>query len=48
MFDTDGHLLSCLQGWRLVSPHFSSLLDSAIFPVLALNEKVTSLSLFAE
>jgi len=33
------HLLSCLQGWRLVSPHFSSLLDSAIFPALALNEK---------
>jgi hypothetical protein len=28
-----------LQGWRLVSPHFSSLLDSAIFPALALNEK---------
>jgi len=26
-------------GWRLVSPHFSSLLDSAIFPALALNEK---------
>ncbi|VAH92253.1 unnamed protein product [Triticum turgidum subsp. durum] len=28
-----------LQGWRLVSPHFSSLMDSAIFPALALNEK---------
>ncbi|CAD6252436.1 unnamed protein product [Miscanthus lutarioriparius] len=28
-----------LSGWRLVSPHFSSLLDSAIFPALALNEK---------
>lgn len=26
-------------GWRLVSPHFSSLLDSAIFLALALNEK---------
>ncbi|PWZ26664.1 40S ribosomal protein S4 [Zea mays] len=28
-----------LSGWRLVSPHFSSLLDSAIFLALALNEK---------
>ncbi|KAM3312491.1 hypothetical protein ACQJBY_032415 [Aegilops geniculata] len=28
-----------LSGWRLVSPHFSSLMDSAIFPALALNEK---------
>ncbi|CDO98714.1 unnamed protein product [Coffea canephora] len=27
-------------GWRLVSPHFTSLLDSAIFPTLVMNEKV--------
>nr|AAX96578.1 expressed protein [Oryza sativa Japonica Group]ABA95456.1 Importin-beta N-terminal domain containing protein, expressed [Oryza sativa Japonica Group] len=32
------HSFTC-PGWRLVSPHFSSLLDSAIFPALALNEK---------
>lgn len=29
------------QGWRLVSPHFSYLLDSAIFPALVMNEKVS-------
>lgn len=37
------HLITCLtfsQGWRFVSPHFSSLLDSAVFPALALNQKV--------
>uniref|UniRef100_A0A453HTK7 Importin N-terminal domain-containing protein n=1 Tax=Aegilops tauschii subsp. strangulata TaxID=200361 RepID=A0A453HTK7_AEGTS len=32
------HSFKC-KGWRLVSPHFSSLMDSAIFPALALNEK---------
>ncbi|KVH89698.1 Armadillo-like helical [Cynara cardunculus var. scolymus] len=29
----------CNQGWRLVSPHFSSLLESAIFPAIVMNEK---------
>lgn len=28
------------QGWRLVSPHFPDLIDSAIFPALVMNEKV--------
>ncbi|KAH9684060.1 Importin N-terminal domain-containing protein [Citrus sinensis] len=28
-----------ISGWRLVSPHFSVLLDKAIFPALVLNEK---------
>jgi hypothetical protein len=28
------------QGWRLVSPHFTTLLESAIFPALVMNEKV--------
>ncbi|CAM8903078.1 unnamed protein product [Rhodiola kirilowii] len=26
-------------GWRLISPHFSSLLESVVFPALILNEK---------
>lgn len=29
-----------MQGWRLVSPKFSFLLESAIFPTLGMNEKV--------
>lgn len=32
------------QGWRLVSSHFSALLDLAIFPALSLNKKVSSSS----
>ncbi|XP_022844600.1 uncharacterized protein LOC111367768 isoform X2 [Olea europaea var. sylvestris] len=30
---------SIISGWRLVSSHFSTLLDSAIFPTLIMNEK---------
>ncbi|XP_031396138.1 importin beta-like SAD2 homolog isoform X3 [Punica granatum] len=38
-FDVISHVLETGPGWRLVSPHFSSLLDSAIFPTLVMNEK---------
>ncbi|TVU23430.1 hypothetical protein EJB05_25796 [Eragrostis curvula] len=38
-FDVISRVLETGPGWRLVSPHFSSLLDSAIFPALALNER---------
>nr|CAB3490591.1 unnamed protein product [Digitaria exilis] len=38
-FDVISRVLETGPGWRLVSPHFSSLLDSAIFPALSLNEK---------
>ncbi|KAF0896635.1 hypothetical protein E2562_026750 [Oryza meyeriana var. granulata] len=38
-FDVISRVLETGPGWRLVSPHFSSLLDSAIFPALALNGK---------
>ncbi|KAL6908038.1 hypothetical protein ACP4OV_002208 [Aristida adscensionis] len=38
-FDVISRVLETGPGWRLISPHFSSLLDSAIFPALALNEK---------
>ncbi|XP_059632005.1 importin beta-like SAD2 homolog [Cornus florida] len=38
-FDVISHILETGPGWRLVSPHFSSLLDSAIFPALVMNEK---------
>ncbi|KQK24227.1 hypothetical protein BRADI_1g78826v3 [Brachypodium distachyon] len=38
-FDVISRVLETGPGWRLVSPHFSSILDSAIFPALALNEK---------
>ncbi|XP_050216139.1 importin beta-like SAD2 homolog isoform X2 [Mercurialis annua] len=38
-FDVISHILETGPGWRLVSPHFSSLLDSAIFPALVLNGK---------
>ncbi|KAG6487517.1 hypothetical protein ZIOFF_056104 [Zingiber officinale] len=38
-FDVVSHVLETGPGWRFVSPHFSSLLDSAVFPALALNQK---------
>ncbi|KAL5555031.1 hypothetical protein UlMin_037267 [Ulmus minor] len=38
-FDVISHALETGLGWSLVSPHFSSLLDSAIFPALVMNEK---------
>uniref|UniRef100_A0A2P2KMN0 Importin N-terminal domain-containing protein n=2 Tax=Rhizophora mucronata TaxID=61149 RepID=A0A2P2KMN0_RHIMU len=38
-FDVISHVLETGPGWRLVSPHFSFLLESAIFPALVLNEK---------
>ncbi|ONK61647.1 uncharacterized protein A4U43_C08F32130 [Asparagus officinalis] len=38
-FDVISHVLETGPGWRLVSPHFSSLLNSAIFPALTLNKK---------
>ncbi|KAL2534882.1 ARM repeat superfamily protein [Abeliophyllum distichum] len=38
-FDVISRVLETGPGWRLVSPHFSTLLDSAIFPTLIMNEK---------
>ncbi|KAK8954694.1 hypothetical protein KSP39_PZI001620 [Platanthera zijinensis] len=38
-FDVISHVLETGPGWRSVSPYFSSLLDSAIFPALTLNRK---------
>ncbi|XP_047169798.1 importin beta-like SAD2 isoform X1 [Vigna umbellata] len=38
-FDVISNILETGPGWRLVSPHFSTLLESAIFPALVLNEK---------
>ncbi|PPD97876.1 hypothetical protein GOBAR_DD05130 [Gossypium barbadense] len=38
-FDAISHVLETGPGWRLVSPHFSFLLESAILPALMLNEK---------
>ncbi|XP_057524952.1 importin beta-like SAD2 homolog isoform X3 [Amaranthus tricolor] len=39
-FDVISHILETgPQGWRLISPHFSSLLDFAIFPALIMNTK---------
>ncbi|GAV71639.1 hypothetical protein CFOL_v3_15129 [Cephalotus follicularis] len=38
-FDVVSHILETGPGWRLLSPHFTHLLDSAIFPALVLNEK---------
>ncbi|BFG14847.1 hypothetical protein CerSpe_011210 [Prunus speciosa] len=38
-FDMISHVLETGPGWRLVSPHFSYLLDSAIFQALVMNEK---------
>ncbi|KAL2922277.1 Importin beta-like SAD2 [Bienertia sinuspersici] len=40
-FDVISHILETGPGWRLVSPHFSSLLDVAIFPALMMNKKDT-------
>ncbi|KAL1832635.1 hypothetical protein ACET3Z_002286 [Daucus carota] len=38
-FDVISRVLETGPGWRLVSPHFSSLLSSAIFPAVVMNEK---------
>ncbi|KAM0046778.1 putative armadillo-like helical protein [Helianthus debilis subsp. tardiflorus] len=38
-FDVISRLLETGPGWRLVSPHFSSLLETAIFPAIVMNEK---------
>ncbi|CAD5183120.1 unnamed protein product [Musa acuminata subsp. malaccensis] len=38
-FDVISYILESGPGWRVVSPHFSSLLDNAIFPALVLNQK---------
>ncbi|KAJ7980453.1 Importin beta-like SAD2-like [Quillaja saponaria] len=38
-FDVISHVLETGPGWRLVSPHFMTLLDTAIFPALMMNEK---------
>lgn len=38
-FDVISHVLETGPGWRLVSLHFTSLLESAIFPALVMNEK---------
>ncbi|KAL6990169.1 hypothetical protein U1Q18_015916 [Sarracenia purpurea var. burkii] len=41
-FDVISRVLETGPGWRLVSPHFSSVLESAIFPALVMNEKDTT------
>lgn len=41
-FDVISHILETGPGWRLVSPHFSSILGSAIFPALIMNSKDVS------
>ncbi|KAL2338903.1 hypothetical protein Fmac_013349 [Flemingia macrophylla] len=38
-FDVISNVLETGPGWRLVSPHFTTLLESAIFPALIMNEK---------
>ncbi|XP_056168481.1 importin beta-like SAD2 homolog isoform X2 [Syzygium oleosum] len=38
-FDVISRVLETGPGWRIVSPHFSFILDSAIMPSLAMNEK---------
>ncbi|KAL8100484.1 hypothetical protein AgCh_032661 [Apium graveolens] len=38
-FDVISRVLETGPGWRLVSPHFSSLLNSAIFQAMVMNEK---------
>lgn len=38
-FDVISHVLETGRGWRLVSPHFSTLIHSGIFPSLIMNEK---------
>ncbi|XP_010270925.1 PREDICTED: importin beta-like SAD2 homolog isoform X1 [Nelumbo nucifera] len=41
-FDVISHVLETGPGWRLVSPHFTSLMESAIFPALTMNDKDAS------
>ncbi|XP_022958879.1 importin beta-like SAD2 homolog isoform X1 [Cucurbita moschata] len=41
-FDVISHVLETGRGWRLVSPHFSTLIHSGIFPSLIMNEKDVS------
>ncbi|XP_038874632.1 importin beta-like SAD2 homolog isoform X2 [Benincasa hispida] len=41
-FDVISHVLETGRGWRLVSPHFSTLVHSGIFPSLIMNEKDVS------
>ncbi|XP_004508096.1 uncharacterized protein [Cicer arietinum] len=41
-FDVISNVLETGPGWRLVSPHFTTLLESAIFPALVMNEKDVS------
>ncbi|XP_057416907.1 importin beta-like SAD2 homolog isoform X2 [Lotus japonicus] len=41
-FDLISNVLETGPGWRLVSPHFTTLLESAIFPALVMNEKDVS------
>ncbi|XP_009804028.1 importin beta-like SAD2 homolog isoform X3 [Nicotiana sylvestris] len=41
-FDVISRVLETGPGWRLVSPHFPSLLNYAIFPALVMNEKDTA------
>ncbi|KAK7363423.1 hypothetical protein VNO77_05566 [Canavalia gladiata] len=38
-FDVISNVLETGPGWRLVSPHFTTLLEYAIFPALVMNEK---------
>ncbi|KAL2650845.1 hypothetical protein R1flu_018973 [Riccia fluitans] len=38
-FDVVSNILETGPGWRLMAPHFSNLLESAIFPTLRLSEK---------
>ncbi|KAK9004295.1 hypothetical protein V6N11_002097 [Hibiscus sabdariffa] len=38
-FDVISHILETGPGWRIVSPHFSFLLESSILAALMLNEK---------
>ncbi|KAK2358448.1 ARM repeat superfamily protein [Trifolium repens] len=38
-FDVISNVLETGPGWRLVSPHFTTLLEAAIFPALVMNEK---------
>ncbi|KAL4203046.1 hypothetical protein AMTRI_Chr02g224250 [Amborella trichopoda] len=37
-FDVISHILETGPGWRIVSPHFSFLLESAIFPAMLISE----------
>ncbi|CAN6466601.1 unnamed protein product [Victoria cruziana] len=41
-FDVISHVLETGPGWRIVSPYFLSLLESAIFPALVMNVKDVS------